>query len=501
MDGVPQSLLTNLRLSQALSDEVAARQNLLPPEPWLQALGAQVPMLTDWIASRLRAGAVNARNVIVTARKNQGTRPVPLMGIAERVVYRALSSYILDGVVLPKRDSEEYRAFVMAPIVAHWADSPPGVRTIGGGAFSYVVEADVAAFYEYIDHGLLQQELQIQTNMVESVELLGELLVECEGKKFGLPQLYDPSDWLSEVYIRVVERDLLRQGFLVWRYNDDFRIGCRDYATALEAIEKLEEAARRVGLTLSAYKTYTPSFATYFFKNVGVQVSDDNDVVDPENVEAIASDYFIDDQDALELATNNLQRLSLPSEDKRRIDLKKIKSDEIRDLRGALSTLTRASDPQGLPWVRRLLEFVPSLTPNLIRYIISLNQDEAGDAAADVLDDLRVDQALSDWQAMWVLHALGELDQVRRDDVAEWIQVERNRRKNRAFAAEAAFHLSRVAAITFAELDQALRIEPSALSPWYVLGIKHLLSTRKPPSDRQVSAVRDASPLYAALLK
>ena len=83
----------------------------------------------------------------------------------------------------------------------------------------------------------------------ELVNALMQLLEETQGRAYGLPQLLDPSDRLSEVYIDRVERALIRAGFHTWRYNDDFRIGCRDYPETLDAIEHLDVWPGGIGKT------------------------------------------------------------------------------------------------------------------------------------------------------------------------------------------------------------------------------------------------------------
>ncbi len=192
------------------------------------------------------------------------------------------------------------------------------------GRREYVVEADITAFYQYIDHDFLRHELELHTGRIESIDALVELLAETEGRVFGLPQLLDASDWLSDNYIQAVERELLRRGMAVWRYNDDFRIACRSYIEALDSIERLEEAARAIGLTVSDHKAYTPSFATYFFKTTGRDISSVLIDVDPSDVDVIVTDYpDLDEDERVDAATFTLARIDLDAEDDNRIDLRK----------------------------------------------------------------------------------------------------------------------------------------------------------------------------------
>src|SRR5262249_34904011 len=151
-----------------------------------------------------------------------------------------------------------------------------------------------------------------QTTTVEAPALLTELLSEVEQRSFGLPQLLESSDQLSEVYIRIVERDLVRRGLLIWRYNDDFRIAVKPYGDALEAIERLAASAREIGLTLNDHKTRTPGLFNYLFSHTNLQIDDKSAKIDPNDVELIVTDYLADDEEQeVDIALSTLARLQM----------------------------------------------------------------------------------------------------------------------------------------------------------------------------------------------
>jgi hypothetical protein len=96
-----------------------------------------------------------------------------------------------------------------------------------------------------------------------AVSLAVELLGETSGRQFGLPQLSSVSDVLADVYIAPMRRHLVRSGFQVWSYADDFRVACRSYDEALRALEAADEGARLLGLVLNELKTATPGVDKY----------------------------------------------------------------------------------------------------------------------------------------------------------------------------------------------------------------------------------------------
>lgn len=105
-------------------------------------------------------------------------------------------------------------------------------------------KADIASYYQYIDHERLVDEVVAQTGDDLAVGLAVELLSETSGRRFGLPQLSQVSDILADVYIGPMSRHLARAGFRAWSFADDFRVACRTYDEALRALEAVDEGAR-----------------------------------------------------------------------------------------------------------------------------------------------------------------------------------------------------------------------------------------------------------------
>lgn len=124
-----------------------------------------------------------------------------------------------------------------------------------GDESEYLVEFDISSCYEYVNHGQLRDELLLRTMRVSSVEQVTEILYEISGGNTGLPQLFKDSDILADVYLEVIERELLRSGHSVSRFADDFKISVSDWGTATEVIEDAAEIARGLGLILSTEKT------------------------------------------------------------------------------------------------------------------------------------------------------------------------------------------------------------------------------------------------------
>lgn len=375
----------------------------------------------------------------------------------------------------------------------------------------YVVKADITAFYEYVDHGILRRELLSRTGDYAAIECLMSLLGDAQGRTFGLPQLLDSSDRLSEVYIDAVERAVLRRGWAVWRFNDDFRLAASDYGAALAAIEDLAAAARVVGLTLSDGKTTTPHYSTYLMDNFGLQVDEEVPAeLHRHQVEEAVGDYTegvgeTDPTWAVQIVSDaNAPGSPRDQRSESGVDLGNVRGDDFRILRRALSRLIRAGIADALPHIVKLIVYVPSLTPWALRYVIAAGGQECDQAIA-VLDNV-VKISLGDWQRAWVVRALAELNALVPDASGdpsarvEWVNNLRYGRYGPVVKAESALALASVGAVDFIEIEYALRNEPTALAPWYLVAIRRLHGLSK-VSDSQLAAIRGEGGLYATLLQ
>jgi hypothetical protein len=500
MDSLPEELVTKLKLPKAIEDEIATTRNLIPDDPWIAAAASKKAELVRFVETQLRVGILSSEAPITNARKGSyGTRPVPTVGICERIAYRALTDFILSDVNIQRRSNDQYKEMIVGPILHAFSSSTSRPLRLSDATVGHVVEADISAFYQYIDHEILYRELCMQTGKIDAAEYLLKLITEIQGRSFGLPQLLDPSDDLSEVYIRIVERDLIRQGLTVWRYNDDFRIACQGYEDALDAIEVLAESARKVGLTLADHKTKTPIFLTYLMHNSNTTIEDGEVVIDSE-IFTSATGYLVDDSDeAVRLALKTISKLDSASPDW--VSLNKLDAGDVQDIRRAVNSLGANLHEGAIPYIADLFKFFPSLTPRLMAYlraIYGLNEV----AVSEVWDKISTSAGISEWQAVWLVNTARELGLLKdAPDRQRWVRQQHHRGAGKLLAAESALALARASSANFSILDQALRIEPEALSAWYVLAMKELARTGSASIDSKIAAVKNGSALHKLILE
>ncbi|MBY4213794.1 RNA-directed DNA polymerase [Rhodococcus fascians] len=482
-------LLSRLRIVDAIEAESAHTQSILPDQPGLQEIANQKNILEPWIKGQLLAGLRGTPQVVVPARKQRhGIRPAPLLDLGDRVVYRALVDFILRNFPPLDRTGEAYKLFVTAPL-QEAVENATQLQTffqLFESSYKYVVKTDVTAFYQYVDHGILQQELLTQTGDHEAITLLVELLAEITGRTYGLPQLSAASDRLSDIYIDIVERRMLKRGFHVWRYNDDFRISVENYGTALTAVESIAEEFHEIGLTMSEIKTTTPSFETYLIGNLGLTV--DQDV--PENL-SIEDDLLGDYSEGVgtvdqnwAAATINSLKVDKPTEsdleDESWIDLRDTPDKDLRKIRRALAMLGNVADPMAIGYARVIMEFSPALTPNVCKYLTLLNSthhNETTSALANIVSQLE----LGVWQTVWIIRTISDTGAMIADprvgdaaSIHSWVQQSLMSRESPVVSGEACLALSSISEVGFDFLTAELKSGPAAMRPHYLIAIARL---------------------------
>ena len=491
MREVPPEILKKLNLRAAAADEAAYWRNLLPPEPWASAVSANPEVVAKWVHARLEAGRRNAPGLAVDARKpHQSFRPVPVVGIAERVAFRALTDWVLADIELSERSAEDYRRFVAGPVGAAFPERRVGMK-LSEARVEYVVQADIASFYQYIDHGVLLTELENRTGKVQAARLLIELLGELQGSAFGLPQLLYPSDKLSEFYIQILERDMVRRLGVAWRYNDDFRFVANGYGNAQQALEELSAAARPLGLVLNDNKSIIRKFETYFGHYVRDATGEADIEINPSHIDVEIEDYpHLDSEGVLEAARSTFKLLA-PGE--AQIDLTKPSPRQVRDLRRAFNIAAREKSPIGLPFVEQVFRYLPQLTPRLADYLVAMH--EANHDPGRVWDSLSVRApTFNTWQRAWLTYVARRCDLLDSDRIP-WLRVQFVSAPPGLLHAEAALALAAAGQMDFQTLDTALRTQPEALASWYAVGMNHVAA-----NAQQRRAVRESSRLCELLV-
>lgn len=480
----------------AVASELASYNKLLPPRWSDVSLTGNEPAVAEWLHALMRREVTVDPEEVVLARKlGRGARPIALLGLKERLLYRGAVSLVEARTGSPDRSQEAYEEFQRAPLDIDNC--------------SHVLKADIASYYQYIDHERLVDEVVAQSGDDLAVTLAVDLLREASSRRFGLPQLNLASDVLADLYIDPVRRDLTRGQFMVWRFADDFRVACRSYAEALAALEATDHAARELGLVLNEFKTSTPSRDHYESSLTAVadrerelfaaldieeleepepgEYSDALDVTESEDRDVLLDEDEFDEGDIalapepddddpvsqaqLAAASKVLEAWVEEEEDEetQRSERARITA---KLLGRAIRVFARGRDTTALEYVPSVLVYEPSLAPTVARYLIRCSVSSRREVR-DVLDLVCGRRIVSPWQAIWIAYVAGELSRKRGGaDLTHvgWLH-EQLRSRSSVLRAEAALALGRRGLVDKDELLEVLTGLPEIHRPTALLAL------------------------------
>lgn len=505
-------------LDEVVAAELVTWNKLMPPRWADRALVGSESEVVSWFGSLARRELeLDAEEVLLARKLGRGARPIALLGLKERLLYRGAVSVIEVATCASDRSREAFDAFQQGPL--EFEDC------------AYVLKTDIASYYQYVDHERLVDEVVAQTGDDLAVTLAVDLLHEVTARRFGLPQLSPVSDGLAEIYIDPMRRDLVRRGYRVSRFADDFRVACRDYDEALAALEATEHAARDLGLVLNELKTSTPGRERYrasltatqdrereLFAELDVEELEDpepGEYSDEDSSETVTqSGALLEETDFDEADVGAGQE---PDDDDvvvspaqlaaaakvLEIWIEEEEDDEVQRaeparitaalLGRALRVFTRCGDPSALEHVTAMLVYEPSLTPTIGRYLRRC-AESARRLTRGALDEVCRSRAVSAWQAMWIAFIAGELPRRRGGETlphVEWLRAQ-TRSDRPALAAEAILALARRRLVSASDvLDVLHRLpalhRPTALLALAALGQENLALTA---ADSELDRIR-----------
>ncbi|WP_010202141.1 RNA-directed DNA polymerase [Salinibacterium sp. PAMC 21357] len=394
---LPKSTIRKLDLMGAAKAATAIPLDHLPLLIGDECLTGNESELVKATATGYEAGRIVETETISMPRQGFGPRPVTVLSPVDRTMYVALTGALAPTLPEPTRGPGKYKTFTSFGM--------PGTST----ETHYVVTIDIAAAYEYVDHGTLRNELILHTMDVSLADSVVALLEGAFGRPRGLPQMLAPSDLLADTYLAAIERSLQRRGHLVARYADDFRVLAENWGIANEIIEEAASVARRYGLVLSSEKTKIQKAATlqarekehesfvqnYFDKAKGDLVDFDYIIGPYEDVDTV--EIPPEDKEAFEEAYRNILQDWAKNPAEAALHFASA-------IGAALSALENATDPLPGSLLEKIAFYQPVRLDAVAEYIVKREEVEL---QWQTLRSLVAMERQGPWTKLWLLW-LGE---------------------------------------------------------------------------------------------
>ncbi|UGU18831.1 RNA-directed DNA polymerase [Mycobacterium avium] len=354
------------------------------------------------IATRAREGSVGNQPapVLAASKWRHGRRPAAALPLPERVLYRAATSLLADGLA-PERAKDGYSTMVSAPVE---------------NGDKFIVVTDLANYYSSIQVDRIANVLLSRTGEWSVIAWLSGFLQAISPDVGGLPQGNFASDRLADTYADTLLRRLRRCGLTAWHHSDDFRIGASSYQEGINALEIFDEELRSLGLFVNERKTYIVNRDKYiehmererqYFTDAWREKRDELTTVDFYSFEPITPE---DPEVFAAVAMEELQAWAAAAKSVREDD--KAAMPTRLDLSLVLNLLSLVREPEALEHVPELLLMEPQLTYQVAGYLYELSETHAkgvDDAVATTIKNT----ALSRWISVWLCYALSNPDRER----------------------------------------------------------------------------------------
>ncbi|WP_162787207.1 RNA-directed DNA polymerase [Notoacmeibacter marinus] len=380
------------------------------------------------------------------------TRPGSILQPADRFLYQALIDNVMDQLEealdrersfshVPSDDDE--RVFVSNHEC--WEKFQKSVAAICGGN-AFVLKADIASYFERLPQHHLVNLMSAANASPEIVNLLEEMMLAFrERNSFGIVQGVYPSDVLGNFFLSDLDAYCELADICSSRYVDDIYMGFGSEADARRGLASLIETLRKDDLHLNEYKSRImpalevikeESAVDRLFDDIRDEIVDDEayERASPYGFEAEWEDEDEKDNDAED--EDQVGELENAAVERLMENISEYAGYEDQIEKFCLPILRSAESDSAIEYVLENLKEKPHQTRLYFSYISKFTRTDHEVVGA--LQNLISDEAVSDYQRMFLLAALLNAKTVRRSTVNTALQWLHNRsvaKETRAMAA------------------------------------------------------------------
>lgn len=199
-------------------------------------------------------------------RDGKTPRPIAMPTVKDRVLQTAVA-HVLSPIFELEFETASYAYRPQRSVQKAIAR----IVELRDAGYRWVVDADISAYFDTIDHTLLGQLLTRHVPDAGLCKLIGQWLqtpVEDAGVQVtptrGIAQGSPLSPLLANLYLDALDEAILEKNLHLVRYADDFIILCREKSQAEDALELTSELLSDLKLGLNTSKTRIAHFSQGF---------------------------------------------------------------------------------------------------------------------------------------------------------------------------------------------------------------------------------------------
>ena len=189
---------------------------------------------------------------ILVAKKNGEPRQLCIPAVRDRVVQRA----VLDAIepVMEKEFEQCSFAYRKGRSIRQVVQK---IQELYNDGFRWVVDADIDAFFDNVDHDLLIEKFNRLVDEATLRAVVGQWVKAevWDGKQVrvlskGIPQGSAISPILANLFLDELDEAMLAEGYRYIRYADDYVILCKSREKAFKGLALSKEVLAEISLVL-----------------------------------------------------------------------------------------------------------------------------------------------------------------------------------------------------------------------------------------------------------
>lgn len=199
-------------------------------------------------------------------KRSGGQRRLCVLAVRDRVAQHAVI-----GVILPRLEAEFEDISFAYRRGRSVKQALAEVERLRQAGYQFVVDADIASYFDNVDHGLLIERVAALVEDARILNLIEQWIAPLvyDGQQMaksakGLPQGSPLSPLLANLFLDAMDDRLLAAGLKLVRFADDFLVLCKSPEKAEEALELVKQSLADLRLTLNEEKTRLTDFAQGF---------------------------------------------------------------------------------------------------------------------------------------------------------------------------------------------------------------------------------------------